>query len=86
MAKKRLTAKEASAQRTKAVRALFNKAILAQQKVITGSICSQMRWMDDIERANECVQRAMKGDLEIEEEIDILIRRYDFLERNSVKR
>jgi hypothetical protein len=86
MAKKRLTAKEASAQRTKAVRALFNKAILAQQKVITGSISSQMRWMDDIERVNECVLRAMKGDLEVEEEVDILIRRYDFLERNSAKR
>ena len=53
MAKKRLTVKERTAQRTKAVRDLFNKAILAQQKVITGSISSQLRWLSDIERANK---------------------------------
>ena len=86
MAKKRLTVKERTAQRTKAVRDLFNKAILAQQKVVTGSISSQLRWLSDIERVNKCVQGAMKGDFEVEEEIDILIRRYDFLERNALKR
>ena len=57
MAKKRLTAKEASAQRTKAVRALFNKAIQGDNTAMIFYLKNRAGWQDKIEKETIVEQR-----------------------------
>tara|TARA_Y100000004_G_scaffold187637_1_gene240705 strand:+ start:237 stop:497 length:261 start_codon:yes stop_codon:yes gene_type:complete len=85
MAKKRLTAKEASAKRTKKVRLLFKKNMATHLLVSTGNVTNEASWMRDVHRVGDCLRAAMRGDDSLEEVRIGLHRKYEYLAKQRSK-
>jgi len=49
--------------------------------VLTGYRQSEITWMDDVERANECIRMSFKKNDEVFEAAKNLIDKYDFLNK-----
>ena len=81
MAKKRLTVKEASRQRTKKVRDLFTNSLKTHFLVHTGHVTNEARWLYDVHRAGDCLLAALRGDDSHEETRITLDRKYKKLEK-----
>ena len=81
MAKKRLTVKEASAQRTKKVRDLFTNSLKTHFLVHTGQVTNEASWLYDVHRIGDCLMAAMRGDDSQEEARVAIDRKYKRLEK-----
>ena len=64
----------------------FKAASAALTAVLTGYRQSVDEWTDDVERANECIRMAFKKDDEVFEIANVLLRKYNALERKGTKR
>ena len=81
MAKKRLTVKEASRQRTKKVRDLFTNSLKTHFLVHTGHVTNEASWLYDVHRASDCLMAGLRGDDSHEETRIALDRKYKKLEK-----
>ena len=64
----------------------FKIASDALWAVITGYRQSHDLWTDDVDRANECIRMAFKKDDKVFEIANVLLRKYNALERKGTKR
>ena len=59
----------------------FKAASAALTAVLTGYRQSEATWMDDVERANECIRMSFEKNDDVFEESEILINKYEFLNK-----
>ena len=81
MAKKRLTVKERTAQRTKKARDLFRNSLKTHFLVHTGHVTNEASWLYDVHRVGDCLLAALRGDDSHEETRITLDRKYKKLEK-----
>ena len=81
MAKKRLTVKERTAQRTKKARDLFTNSLKTHFLVHTGHVTNEASWLYDVHRVGNCLMAALRGDDSHEETRIALDRKYKRLEK-----
>tara|TARA_Y100000310_G_scaffold277930_1_gene296057 strand:- start:103 stop:351 length:249 start_codon:yes stop_codon:yes gene_type:complete len=59
----------------------FKVASEALRAVLSGYRQSEATWMDDVERANECIRMSFEKNDDVFEESEILINKYEFLNK-----